>query len=112
MFGPFVCPVTAKEAIDVLLILSVAAKETIDEFSVPSTSAFGAISTLSVSYVSVPPRSRSQPWFLHPSAPPWWSSALLWWPSTPSTLLWWPSAPSAPLWLTVTISSWSTHELR
>ncbi len=37
--------------------------------SVPSTSVFGAISTLSVSYVSVPP--RSWPRFPYPSALPW-----------------------------------------
>ncbi len=81
----------------------------IDDFVVFSASSLGAMDALSVSYVSVFPRSQSLPWSSGLSAPPrlssapvWWSSTPVWWSSAPSwwpsAQVWWSSAPFVSVW--------------
>ncbi len=85
------CPMSASEPFDNLLV-------------------FSAMDALSLSYLSVFPRSQSLPWSSGLSALVWWSSALpgwpsaqVWWSSTLpwrfsalSPLHWWTPVPSAP----------------
>ncbi len=72
----------------------------------------GAQNSLSVSCVSVFPRSQFRPWFTVPSAQVWWSSASsaqVWWSSAPpwwsSVQVWWSSALSAPPWWAPALSA-------
>ncbi len=69
----------------------------------------GAQNSLSVSCVSVFPRSQFRPWFTVPSAQVWWSSAQVWGSSAPpwwsSVQVWWSSALSAPPWWAPALSA-------
>ncbi len=101
-----VSPVTVNEPDYELFARSVVIREITDELVVFPALALGAINTLSVSCVSVFPRSQFLPWSSVPSAlsaPPWWSSVWLRWSSAPpwwsSVWLWWSSAP--PWWAPV-----------
>ncbi len=110
------CLVTATEAGFESLNPPIMSPEFIDDFLV-----FSAMDALSVSCVSVFPRSQSLPWSSGPSVPPWRSSALSpppwgapvtpappwgvpvtpeppWWAPVPSAPPWWAPVPSAPPW--------------
>ncbi len=104
------CPVTAKEAVCELSPCLVTATETgFEPLNPPIMSpefigdflVFSAMDALSVSCVSMFPRSQSLPWSSGPSVPPWRSSALSpppWWAPVPSAPPWWAPVPSAPPW--------------
>ncbi len=123
----YVCPILIKEPdfelsasnpVYELSFRPVSVSRPTDDFVVFYASSLGAMDALSVSCVSVFPRSQSMPWSSGPSALPrwssapsvsvWWSSALPWRSSALSPLHWWTpvlsaqpwrsSAPSAPPW--------------
>ncbi len=91
------CLVTATEAGYEPLNPPIMSPEFIDDFLV-----FSAMDALSVSCVSVFPRSQSLLWAPVPSAPPWWApgpSAPPWWAPGLSAPPWWAPGPSSPPWL-------------
>ncbi len=119
-----VCPTTLKETNTKFVALSVTTQrptcEPIDDLLV-----FSAMDALSVSYVSVFPRSQSLPWSSGLSAPlrwssalPWWLPAPVWWFSAPpwrsavslwwSSPPWWSSASSAQVWWSSALPWWSS----